>query len=295
MEYRFVNKEYFCHLCNKSFKKMININEPAEEYLCIYCNKPFIEEKESSEIEESHPPLGEERKREEEAPFFPTTVPGERERRSEEVEMEIDGDRTHRIPSNPLRNGSSFSYNEQIIINRTPNGHTQTIRITRAPSLRQSTSSSQRQTQPPINPQHNPFQSSRTFFSNFFNPFGQDQMNAPSSMFSPVNIFNFGIGGSSRDHFADLLERSLRENTSQNNPASEQELNSLNKFEITQEHSQKTHDGNIEPLKCPICCENLEVKTKAVEMPCKHLYHEDCLLTWHKQQKTCPVCRVQLN
>ncbi|PWN36636.1 uncharacterized protein FA14DRAFT_159080 [Meira miltonrushii] len=31
-----------------------------------------------------------------------------------------------------------------------------------------------------------------------------------------------------------------------------------------------------------------------VMMPCKHLFHEDCLIPWLKNSGTCPVCRVSL-
>ncbi|UZJ57393.1 hypothetical protein CBS101457_006713 [Exobasidium rhododendri] len=37
-----------------------------------------------------------------------------------------------------------------------------------------------------------------------------------------------------------------------------------------------------------------EQQDELIMMPCKHLFHEDCLLPWLKTNGTCPVCRVSL-
>ncbi|GAA5866492.1 hypothetical protein JCM3774_004701 [Rhodotorula dairenensis] len=45
---------------------------------------------------------------------------------------------------------------------------------------------------------------------------------------------------------------------------------------------------------CGVCLDAFQLDDSAVALPCKHLYHEDCLVPWLKTSGTCPICRYAL-
>ncbi|VFQ81199.1 unnamed protein product [Cuscuta campestris] len=70
-------------------------------------------------------------------------------------------------------------------------------------------------------------------------------------------------------------------------PASKSAIESLPTIEIVRSHvSAEPH--------CAVCKEAFELGNEAREMPCKHLYHSDCILPWLSLRNSCPVCRHRL-
>jgi len=70
-------------------------------------------------------------------------------------------------------------------------------------------------------------------------------------------------------------------------PASKAAIESMPTIEIVSSHvNTESH--------CAVCKEAFELGTEAREMPCKHIYHPDCILPWLSLRNSCPVCRHEL-
>eukprot|EP01065_Artemidia_motanka_P018722 TRINITY_DN2205_c0_g1_i2.p2 TRINITY_DN2205_c0_g1~~TRINITY_DN2205_c0_g1_i2.p2 ORF type:complete len:316 (+),score=91.67 TRINITY_DN2205_c0_g1_i2:63-950(+) len=52
-------------------------------------------------------------------------------------------------------------------------------------------------------------------------------------------------------------------------------------------------DSDME-VECVVCQDGLRKGDEAVEMPCGHTFHNDCLMPWLKEHNTCPTCRHEL-
>ena len=45
---------------------------------------------------------------------------------------------------------------------------------------------------------------------------------------------------------------------------------------------------------CTVCKDDYKVGEKLIELPCKHTFHEDCILPWLNIHNSCPTCRHAL-
>ena len=45
---------------------------------------------------------------------------------------------------------------------------------------------------------------------------------------------------------------------------------------------------------CPICSDDFAVGSNVLQLPCGHIFHEDCAIPWLDVKKTCPICRYML-
>ncbi|KAG2393012.1 hypothetical protein C9374_009589 [Naegleria lovaniensis] len=46
---------------------------------------------------------------------------------------------------------------------------------------------------------------------------------------------------------------------------------------------------------CCICFNNFSMKEMVTCLPCKHQYHNHCIMKWFKDHHTCPICKTDLN
>ncbi|KAI8130839.1 E3 ubiquitin-protein ligase RNF181 homolog [Lucilia cuprina] len=55
-----------------------------------------------------------------------------------------------------------------------------------------------------------------------------------------------------------------------------------------------TIDDDKENLECAVCKQPAENGEKYKILPCKHEFHEECILLWLKKANSCPMCRYEL-
>ncbi|KAL3850651.1 hypothetical protein ACJIZ3_012533 [Penstemon smallii] len=73
----------------------------------------------------------------------------------------------------------------------------------------------------------------------------------------------------------------------ENPPASKHAVASLPTVQIETGHVElESH--------CAVCKDAFTLGSEAREMPCKHIYHTDCILPWLNLHSSCPVCRHEL-
>jgi len=68
-------------------------------------------------------------------------------------------------------------------------------------------------------------------------------------------------------------------------PASEKAVNACPIISFDESHTKD---------ECCICKEFFRIQDFGMELPCKHLYHKDCITPWLQKNNTCPLCRHQL-
>ncbi|XWS71664.1 hypothetical protein CRYUN_Cryun03dG0157800 [Craigia yunnanensis] len=73
----------------------------------------------------------------------------------------------------------------------------------------------------------------------------------------------------------------------ENPPASKSAIESMPTIQIATTHvCSETY--------CAVCKEPFELGAEAREMPCKHIYHQDCIIPWLSLRNSCPVCRHEM-
>ncbi|KAK8260179.1 hypothetical protein V6Z11_D13G105200 [Gossypium hirsutum] len=56
----------------------------------------------------------------------------------------------------------------------------------------------------------------------------------------------------------------------------------------------KVEEGKFTVVQCVICLEEILDGFKVIQMPCSHIYHLHCILSWLEKSNLCPLCRFQM-
>ena len=46
---------------------------------------------------------------------------------------------------------------------------------------------------------------------------------------------------------------------------------------------------------CIICLDPFQINDKRIELSCKHIYHDNCIIAWFLQKNSCPLCKQTYN
>lgn len=76
-----------------------------------------------------------------------------------------------------------------------------------------------------------------------------------------------------------------------NPPAGKKAMESLEKFEMDPIRLDKM---SKEENSCSVCKDEFEIKQQVIALPCKHYFHEECIIPWFKERNSCPTCRYEL-
>ena len=50
----------------------------------------------------------------------------------------------------------------------------------------------------------------------------------------------------------------------------------------------------MQKKECQVCFDQFKDEDKLYKLPCKHLFHTECILPWLDKHNTCPSCRHEL-
>ncbi|KAF9576495.1 hypothetical protein EC968_007973 [Mortierella alpina] len=59
-------------------------------------------------------------------------------------------------------------------------------------------------------------------------------------------------------------------------------------------HHTLTAEELESKLDCSVCKDDFTKEDQLLQLPCKHIFHEDCIKPWLKVSGTCPTCRYSL-
>uniref|UniRef100_A0A2P2KUD9 RING-type E3 ubiquitin transferase n=1 Tax=Rhizophora mucronata TaxID=61149 RepID=A0A2P2KUD9_RHIMU len=102
----------------------------------------------------------------------------------------------------------------------------------------------------------------------------------------PANLGDYFIGPGLEQLIQQLAENDP--NRYGTPPATKLAIDSLPTIEIAEESLDS------EMNQCAVCKDDFEKGAEAKQMPCKHIYHKDCLIPWLELHNSCPVCRYEL-
>ncbi|GAV72272.1 zf-RING_2 domain-containing protein/zf-RING_3 domain-containing protein, partial [Cephalotus follicularis] len=102
----------------------------------------------------------------------------------------------------------------------------------------------------------------------------------------PGNLGDYFIGPRLDDLIQQLAENDP--NRYGTPPASKSAIESLKTVKVTEQVMES------EMNQCAVCKDAFERGNEVKQMPCKHIYHEECILPWLEMHNSCPVCRYEL-
>ncbi|KAJ3118547.1 hypothetical protein HK098_005903 [Nowakowskiella sp. JEL0407] len=105
----------------------------------------------------------------------------------------------------------------------------------------------------------------------------------PNPFMTMLNMV--GNPGGLDDIITELMEQAQQRSAPP--AATEEMINKLPSISITHEMLDRKAD-------CTVCQDEFTQDSSALELPCHHIFHTDCIQQWLKMNGSCPVCRFSL-
>uniref|UniRef100_A0A2P2NIQ5 E3 ubiquitin-protein ligase TTC3 n=1 Tax=Rhizophora mucronata TaxID=61149 RepID=A0A2P2NIQ5_RHIMU len=58
--------------------------------------------------------------------------------------------------------------------------------------------------------------------------------------------------------------------------------------------NERAKEKEEDEKKCAVCLEDFVPKEMVTTTPCRHMFHEECIVPWAKSHGRCPICRLVL-
>ncbi|RDX71185.1 E3 ubiquitin-protein ligase RING1-like protein, partial [Mucuna pruriens] len=111
----------------------------------------------------------------------------------------------------------------------------------------------------------------------------------------PAGAFRFPGNATHGDYFFGPGLEELIQHLAENDPnrygtppASKSAVEGLPDVSVTEELLAS------DSAQCAVCKDTFGLGETAKQMPCKHIYHADCIFPWLELHNSCPVCRYEL-
>ncbi|KAF9357088.1 hypothetical protein BGX26_004262 [Mortierella sp. AD094] len=87
----------------------------------------------------------------------------------------------------------------------------------------------------------------------------------------------------------DIITRMMELQSRQNGPvgATDEIIDNIPHHKLTSEELEAKTE-------CSVCKDEFNLEDNLLQLPCKHIFHEDCIKPWLKVSGTCPTCRFSL-
>mmetsp|Transcript_29770 Transcript_29770/g.48082 ORF Transcript_29770/g.48082 Transcript_29770/m.48082 type:complete len:271 (-) Transcript_29770:421-1233(-) len=122
-------------------------------------------------------------------------------------------------------------------------------------------------------------------FAQLFQPFPPSNVEEFAAAFIPQGFAGGMMGGRLDDIITQIMENS--QGPMGTPPAKKDAVKNLPRVKVSDREPGTQLD-------CAVCKDELSNEDSAVEMPCSHLFHENCILPWLESHNSCPVCRHEL-
>lgn len=150
---------------------------------------------------------------------------------------------------------------------------------------------------PTVNPSS---MSDSTVFQSAWHTNTSDNSDTTYSVITSINIStdDGSLSGDMEDYVSTILDRLFSQfRTSEQSdvilPLTDDAFNQLAEMEYAEfAKSNETNSDMNAQDKCTICQDNFEEKTIIKILPCKHIFHKECIHVWLKNyHHKCPICR----